>query len=190
MSLRTPLVAAVVGALLVGGAATGTTLALWHDSAAIGAGSLDSGTIGLTLNGATTVTFAALPTLPLNSVDTAGAPQSFSAAINNGSTGKNMRMQVLLDNVVASSSALQDNLELAVTTVASGGTCPATGQVYKSLNAYPVTTLTTTPLMPGVGAKLCVDVRVKANAVTNDIQGESGVLTFSLRGQQVRSWQG
>ena len=50
MSHRTPFAVAVVGALLVGGATTGTTLARWQDVAPISPGTLQAGDLKISVN--------------------------------------------------------------------------------------------------------------------------------------------
>lgn len=175
----------MVGALLVGGATTGTTLAHWRDQAALGASSVKGGTIGLTVNGSTSASFGSLANLTLNSGATAGGIQSATATLVNTSTGKNMRMQMHLDNVTATTTGLTNGLEVAASTVATGVTCPSPAGTFKPLSSYTTTPLTATSLSPGGTRKLCVDVRVKGGAGST-AAGQDGTLTFTFRGEQVR----
>jgi hypothetical protein len=184
MTSRTVIAVAVVGALLVGGAVTGTTFALWRDGAPTGASTVKGGAISLTVDGSTTVSWASPGELMLNSGSTPGTARSTSALLRNGSTGKNLRMQMHLDAVTASAPVLTNGLEVAATTVAKTATCPSPAATFKALSSYTTTALTATGVAPGVERKLCVDVRVKGGAP--DVAGQSGTLTFTLRGQQVR----
>lgn len=183
MSHRTPLVATVVGALIVGGATTGTTLALWHDKATL-TGSAQSGELVLHVDGETATTLTLPGNLALNSGSSAGAPQPFTATLKNAGAGKNLRMQIHLDTVT-SNADLTAGLEVAVATVSAGDACPTpTNGDYKPLSAWSTTALTTSSLAPDATRKLCGNVRVKGGAT--NIAGKSGTLTLNFRGQQVR----
>jgi predicted ribosomally synthesized peptide with SipW-like signal peptide len=185
---RTPLVVAVVGALLIGGATTGTTLALWHDQETL-SGSVSSGTMAFTVNGSTTVTFDAINNLAMNSGDQAGAAQSFTADLTAGGAGKNLRMRMFVDDVTTGSSELNDGLEVALTGAPTAGDCPAaTAATYTPLsgtNSVEVTNSSVAGVPPGTSRALCVAVRVRPNAPAATA-GKSGQLTITFRGQQVR----
>ena len=116
MRTRVLLIVAVVGALLVGGATTGTTLASWRDQAAAGSGTVTSGTFLLDINGGGTtsaISLGTLPALALNSGPTAGAAQAQSATLNYSVTGKNNQMQLALTGITANQADLVSGLEVA-----------------------------------------------------------------------------
>lgn len=184
MNHRFPLVATVVGALVIGGATTGTTLALWRDQAAP-SGSVESGNLVLHVDGDTTATFTGVGSLGLNNGATPGAPQSFSATLKNAGTGKNLRMQVYLDSFTTSSE-FAAGLEVAVSTVPTGDACPTPVTTdYKPLSTWTATALTSSSMAAAATRKLCGSVRVRGGAT--NIAGKSGPLTFNFRGQQVRT---
>lgn len=183
MNRKIPLVATVVGVLVIAGATTGTTLALWRDQAAL-VGSVQSGELVLHVDGETATTLTLPGDLALNDGSTAGAPQPFTATLKNGGDGKNLRMQIHLDTITTNAD-LTAGLEVAVVTVPAEDACPAPSDgSYKALSTWSTTALTTSSLAPDATRKLCGNVRVKGGAT--NIAGKSGTLTFNLRGQQVR----
>jgi alternate signal-mediated exported protein len=187
MRLRTPLAVAVVGALLIGGATTGTTLALWTDQAMVNEGSVQSGNIELTVNGTASATFTPITNLALNTGSTPGAAQSFTATLSNSGSGKNMRMQIVLDDVTTPSSVLNAGLEIAVQGATTAASCPSPATSgYEDLNATNAHALTPVSIPPGAVRVMCVSLRVKGGAGAG-LQSTTGELTFALRGNQVRS---
>ncbi|QZY29829.1 hypothetical protein [Nocardioides coralli] len=181
---RGPLAVAVAGALLVGGAATGTTLASWVDSAQLAGTAVSSGTISLTVDGTTTATFASLPALSLNVGGTPGAAQSFTATLRNDSVGKNLRMRMYVDDVTTGQADLNGGLEISVAGAAPAAACPA--PAWQNLSATNNTEVTGAPLAPGGTRKLCVSLRVRAGAPAATAS-RTGTLTFAFRGAQVSS---
>jgi predicted ribosomally synthesized peptide with SipW-like signal peptide len=189
MSHRFPLVAAVVGALVIGGATTGTTLALWHDRENL-TGSVASGSMTFTVDGSSTATFAAVSSLALNNGNTAGSPHTFTATLAAGGEGKNLRMRLFVDDVTTSTAELDSGLEIALAGVADAADCPPSppAAAYTPListNSVQVTDAASSGVLPGTSRVLCVALRVKANAPTGTA-GKSGQLEFTFRGQQVR----
>jgi hypothetical protein len=183
MNLRIPFAVTVVGALFVGGATTGTTLASWVDSESLAGTAVSSGTISLTANDSTTATFAAIDNLALNSGATPGTPQSFTVTLRNASVGKNLRMRMYVDDVTTTQADLNSGLQVSLAGAGSAGTCPSpTWQDLSSTNAVQVTA---TPLDPGATRTLCVSARVKGNA-PGATGGKTGTLDFSFRGEQVQ----
>ncbi len=183
MSTRTSVTAAVVAALVIGGATTGVTAASWRDAEGMSAGSASSGSVGLTLNGTTTATFSAVTDLAVNNGATPGAAQAFTATLVNTGTGKNNAMRMYVTDVTTTSSELDSGLEISIAGAASPGTCPA--PTYAPLSAVNNHELTAAKLGPGGARTLCVSVRVEGSppsAMTN----RSGPLTFAFRGDQVR----
>ena len=189
MSTRVLLLVAVVGALLVGGATTGTTLASWRDQAGAGSGTVRSGTFLLDINGGGTTTAISLGTLPQlarNSGATPGAAQSQSATLNYTVTGKNNQMQLELTGVTANQADLGAGLEVAASLVTTAATCPSPAGTFKPLgSSYTATTLGAALTSPSGSRKLCLSTRVKGNA-TAAVAGKSGALTLVLTATQVR----
>ena len=187
MSNRVLLLVAVVGALLVGGATTGTTLATWRDQAAAGSGTVQSGTFELDINGGgttTAISLGTLPTLALNSGATAGAAQAQSATLNYTVTGKNNQMQLALTGITANQADLVSGLEVAASMVTTATTCPTPAGTYKPLSSYTSTALGTLANSAG-SRKLCLSTRVKGSAPAA-VAGKSGALTLTLTATQVR----
>lgn len=187
MRTRVLLLVAVVGALLVGGATTGTTLATWRDQAAAGSGTVESGNLLLDINGGgttTAISLGTLPTLALNSGATAGAAQAQQATLNYSVTGKNNQMQLALTGITADQADLVAGLEVAASMVTTGTTCPSPAGTFKPLSAYTSTTLGT--LGNSAGSRtLCLSTRVKGNAPAA-VAGKTGALTLTLTATQVR----
>jgi alternate signal-mediated exported protein len=176
----------VAGALVVGGATTGTTLALWVDRTAVSEGQLRSGSIALVVNGSTSATFADISDLALSTGSSPGAARSFTATLSNAGTGKNMRMNIQLDDVTTTSDALNTGLEIAVQGAADTTDCPTPATSgYEDLSATNAHLLTPVSIAPGGTWVMCVSVRSKGGTGTG-LQNRSGQLTFAFRGAQVR----
>jgi len=84
MSRRFPLLVAVVGALLVGGATTGTTGATWTGQRPLASSAVSSGAMGFTTTAPAGVTVARA----------AGAAATTSFVLDDTSTGRNLRQRV------------------------------------------------------------------------------------------------
>jgi hypothetical protein len=124
MRHRTPLAVAVVGALLIGGATTGTTLAQWHDEAPVQAGSITSGSLSHTvLNGGDTrLGVISLAAGAADAASVTGTVRDTSAV---GS--KNLRQEIRVSDVQltdATNSLSLSYLRLAVAPK-STASCPA-----------------------------------------------------------------
>ncbi len=172
----------VIGTLVIGGALTGTTLALWRDQATIAAGSAQSGSIALSVNGTTTADLGAMDQLG------PGEARTVSATLTNSTpvAAKNLRMQVHLDAVTSNNPALDSVLEVSAGAVTGAGSCTAAGTGFNPVgSSYPATQVTTTSLGPQASVTLCVTLRLPASAPSAS-QGQSGALTFTFRGEQVR----
>ena len=139
--------------------------------------------MGLTLNGSTTATFAAVSGLAVNNGATPGAAQAFTATLVNTGTGKNNAMRMYVTDVTTTSPELDTGLEISIAGAASPGACPA--PTWAPLSAVNAHELTSAKVGPGGARTLCVSVRVEGSppsAMTN----RSGPLTFTFRGDQVR----
>jgi alternate signal-mediated exported protein len=186
MSLRTPLVAAVVGALLVGGAATGTTLALWSDSAPMASSGVAAGTIAKTADGAKDAAYVGVTGLALNDGAIPGGAYSFATTLANASTGKNMRLQMFVDDVSSANPLLNQGLEVGLAAVPTASDCPTAAPGFSPLNAQNSLTVTPDGIPNGERRAVCVWVRVKGGSDPNIIGGASGQLKFDFRGVQLR----
>ncbi|MGN6575109.1 MAG: hypothetical protein ACTHKG_05435 [Nocardioides sp.] len=186
-------VAAVIGALFIVGAVTGTTLALWQDEATLDAGALGSGTISLTgADGSSvSVSFGTASALPLGSGGSAGGPVTASnAPLLKNSTppnSKNMRMRVFLDQVSAGPELVNKIQVAALGVAATTPDCSGVAfadQDFRDPGAYTAWEMTQSALSAGQSVRICVSTRVKAGVA--DAGGKSGSLSFIFRGQQVR----
>ncbi len=192
MKLQTAPAALVVGALLVGGATTGTTLALWRDSAVAASSTVTGGTVRLTGSDGTTTVGIALGTasgIPLSTSTTPGASVLVSTTLRHATpaTSKNMRISVVLDDVdVATNANLASALQVAAS-ARSGATCPATTTAaWQDVGAVAFTPVRlASALDRQADAPICLYVRMKAGAAVTSY-GQSGSLTFAFRGQQER----
>jgi predicted ribosomally synthesized peptide with SipW-like signal peptide len=178
MKTRNALGLIVAGTLVVG-AGTGSTLALWHDSATAAARTTTAGTISVTVNNSTTASFAGPTAL------TAGVAKIVTATVKNASAvAPNLRMQVYLDSVTSNQAAWTSNVEVAAATYTT--TCAAATSGYVSVGATNANiAVTSTDMASNDSANLCVSVRLKSSAPVA-AYGKSGTLTLTLRGQQVR----
>ena len=84
MSPRIPLLVAVVGALLVGGATTGSTRASWQDQEPLAASSVSSGRL----------TFAATSPAGVSLTRTAGSTATTSFVVDDTSLGKTLQQRI------------------------------------------------------------------------------------------------
>jgi hypothetical protein len=177
MWTRSALGVSVAGLLMLG-ATTGTTFALWHDSAQAAGVTATAGNISVTVNSSTAASIAG-PT----AVTTGG--QTVTTTVKNASVvAPNMRMQVLLDAVASSQTAWTGNVEVAAATYTGTCTAATTGFVAVGASAAGAA-VTTTSLASGATANLCITVRLKSSAPAT-AYGKNGTLTLTFRGQQVR----
>ena len=193
MRPRLALVVPVVGALLVGGAVTGTTFARWLDVATASTSSVTSGTLRLTGADGTTTTGLNLGSaagLPVGTSSTPGTAVLVSPVPvlkhATAAASKNARMTVYVDAVTVTGTGLPGSVQVAVTSVAATGTCPATTTATFQDAAAGFTPVgVASALAPQASIKLCTYLRLKANAPAGAL-GKSGSLAMTLRGQQVR----
>jgi hypothetical protein len=181
MRTRIIVIVTVATALLLG-AGTGTTLALWRDTAGVGPASARSATIAVHVNGSSSATVAG----PSNLAPNAG--RTVTATLLNAAPAgaANLRMQFFLDAVTSSNPALTGNVEVAATTVATAGQClPATSGFAPVGPAFASVALTSTGLAAQASRVLCLTVRL-VSAPPVSARGQAGTLTLTVRGQQVR----
>ncbi|MFT4285885.1 MAG: SipW-dependent-type signal peptide-containing protein [Protaetiibacter sp.] len=167
--------AILAGAVVLGLAGAGGTYALWNRTATVNAGTVTSGSVGLTVNaqtsydiGASSMTGVLLPgrsritTAPLAVSNTGTTPLSVTAG------------------TPVVTGALASELNVAIRQVAgSGSSCTPT-----ATGATPVTL--TAPVVVAAGATIyvCVEAQLKTTAPAS-AQGASAQFTIPLAGTQV-----
>jgi hypothetical protein len=178
MRTRSALGVSVAGLLLLG-ATTGTTFALWRDTATAAGRTTTAGSIAVTVNGSTTASFAGPTALA------PGATQTVTTTVRNASAvAPNMRMQVFLDAVSSSQASWTGDVEVAASTYT--GTCAAATAGFVPVGATAANAaVTSASLASGATANVCLTVRLKSSAALA-AYGKTGTLTLTLRGQQVR----
>lgn len=179
MRTRSALGVSVAGLLMLG-ATTGTTFALWHDSAQAAGRTATAGTIAVNVNSSTAATFAGPSALA------PGVGKAVTATVSNASAAApNMRMQVFLDSVTSSQSAWTGDVEVAA--AAYTGSCAPATTGFVAVGATGANVgVTTTALASAATANVCLTVRLKSSAAAA-AYGKNGTLTLTFRGQQVRS---
>lgn len=186
MISRVPLTVAVVGALLIGGATTGSTLAVWRDQANLSGSQVTAGELTIMVKDAGE-TSAALPAI--SGLVPGGNPVTVTGLIRNASPGaaKNLRVDVnLSDLAVASSPAPTSgftlaNLRVDVRPQPTGG-CPILSAAQLSDAAgYATAALNPAPLIADQTVPICVSVAARSTMPT----GASGQVSMTFRGVQV-----
>lgn len=147
----------VLGAVVTGGAVTGTTLARWRDQAALAPGSVGTGAMSFAVAGPGS---AALPVLGDMSKD---VPRAVELEIGNSSPAdaRNLRMTVRPAGFRSSNSAM--SLSLEVRRLGSGEQCSPSlsGFVAFTAAAWPAGgPALAGPLAPGATARACLRVTV------------------------------
>jgi hypothetical protein len=178
MRHRTPLAVAVVGALLVGGATTGTTLAQWRDEAMVSAGSITSGAMSHTvLNGAD----ARLGTVSLAPGATSASSVTATVRDTSAPRSKNLRQDIRVADVELTeptNGLSASDLRLSATRK-TGGQCPASVPV-SAAAGYTSSVLDRSA--PGDPAyDVCVVV-----AATSQAPASTGTLRLTFAGEQAR----
>lgn len=177
MSLRTPLAVAVVGALLVGGATTGTTLALWQDQTSVDNGQLVSGEMAFSVQQGGDIELGDL------SLVQGGAAVSVTGTVTDESPAgaQNLRQDIRLTGVTlagADGGLTTGHLLLEVTPKpASGCSSEVPGT---AAAGYTSSVLGQT--VPGDTFEICVRVAATANAPV----GGTGTVDLDFTGVQVR----
>jgi predicted ribosomally synthesized peptide with SipW-like signal peptide len=171
----------VIGAVAVGGAVTGTTLALWSDQAAVAGGTVASGTIGLTVNGSTSVDlgsrFANMQP---------GEARTEDLTFRNSGSGANLRLQVVLASVSQAPAPGSAPVPLTLEYRTTGTADCASGGGYAPLpteSGAGIPSLTG-PLAPGESASVCLRVGLDLDILP--AQTATSTVTIDLRGEQVR----
>jgi hypothetical protein len=168
MSRRTPLVVAVVGALLVGGATTGTTLAQWRDQAAMPAGGITSGSMSHAVED---------PGSALELTAGSGVTTTVLVRDTSSAAARNLRQTIRIRDVALvdpTSGLSRSNLSLSVERKPwSGCSTPGSGP-----DRLPRSLGTTSP---GETIEVCLAVVADASTPTS-----AGSLRLDLAAEQVR----
>lgn len=170
-------IAMIIGALVVGLAGTGSTYALWNGSKPIGAVSLTTGSVGLTVNGATSYTVPGLTTTQLLPGLSAVSP-TLLAIQNTGTTP--LSVSVGAPTFSNPSSLLAQNGNLVVSLFQSS-TCS------QAIDGSSVAAWTT-PVVLAAGASItaCLQMTLSPSAPAS-VQGLSATFTLPLSGVQTRN---
>jgi hypothetical protein len=171
----------VIGAVAVGGAVTGTTMALWNATATAAGSSVTSGTIGLTVNGVGSVDlgtrFAGMQ--PRET-------RTERLTFRNTGSGSNLLLRVELDSAAQTVAPGSPQVPLTLEYRTTGTEDCASGSGYAPLPAAPGPGFPplTGPLAPGESASVCL--RVGLDLDTPPAQAATSTVTIDLRGEQVR----
>ncbi len=170
-------VALIIGALAVGLAGTGSTYALWNGSKSIGAVSLTTGSLGLTVNGATSYTVPGLTTTQLLPGLSAVSP-TVLVIKNTGTTPLTLSVGSAVFSDPSNLLAQNGNLVVALF---QSATC-AQAVDGSSMPAW------TAPVVLAVGASIsaCLQMTLSPTAPSS-VQGLSAAFTLPLSGVQVRN---
>lgn len=167
--------AAVLGAILVGGLATGGTYALWNTSASVPGATIRSGTAALAVPGA--LTFAPTVLYP-------GVSNYASVVVSNtGDAALLLRLAALTGPTPTSFSGA---LTVGIGVVASAGQCVAGTFVPSWTGTFASVTpgsIGAIPVAKGSTATVCVSVTLAANAAAGQ-QGSSAAFALTLAGVQ------
>jgi predicted ribosomally synthesized peptide with SipW-like signal peptide len=175
-TITTAIIALCAAAILT----SGGTFALWNSTASVSAGTITSGTLGISVNDGSTspITFTQMPLAP----GTAGI-----AAVKVTNTGSiPLDLHVLSTTVGSTTNALAPQLRLGVATVTASASC--TGAAVPD----PTTALASfsTPASPGlatlaagVSTYLCFELKLDS-AAPQSVQGGTATFTITLEGNQ------
>ena len=173
---RLLLAISVIGAVAVGGAVTGTTLARWQDHATMSATSVTSGAFAFTVNGQT-------QTLNLGSWSTSANTETraFPLTIRNDGTGKNLRMVTSVTGVTKTNPSGVP-LTLRFGMVNAPGQCTVGASGLAEFTTQPIAL--TPQLAPGATGHGCLVATVERTSPPATAQNAS--VTITIQGKQVR----
>lgn len=169
MKLPLLLAFSVIGAVAIGGALTGTTLATWRDTATTGPAVVEAGNLRLQVNASSAATLPAVTGLQ------PGVPQMRVLTVTNDGVGRNLRMVARSASVTVSGAT---PLELAFRARTSGSDSCSAGTYTPLVSG----TVLTQPLAAGASTQLCLSVSTKAVPY----QSSTSTVTLGLTGTQVR----
>lgn len=176
---RLLLAISVVGAVVVGGAVTGTTLASWRDQAALPASAVSAGSMSFAVAG------PASGPLPVLGDMQPGQPRVFETQIRNSSpkAARNLRLEVRPTGFTSTNPAMP--LTVAVQRPEPGQQCAAISAFRAFTNAewsLPTPALAG-PLAPGESDRVCVQVTITGATTGSD---KSSNVTLDFLATQVR----
>ena len=173
---RLLLAISVIGAVAVGGAVTGTTLARWQDSARLQPASVTAGTFGFTVNGQT-------QTLNLGSWSTSTNTETraFPLTIRNDGTGKTLRMVASVTGVTKTNPSGVP-LTLRFGMVNGPGQCTVAASGLAEFTTQPIAL--TPQLAPGATGHGCLVATVQRTSPPATAQTAS--VSITIQGKQVR----
>jgi predicted ribosomally synthesized peptide with SipW-like signal peptide len=187
VSFRILLVATVIGALFIGGAVTGTTLALWRDQATLDGSQVTAGELTFTVKNApeTSVTIGTLPNLVPG-----GAPATVEGVIRNTSPAeaKNLKLDVKLVGLgvatvpAATGGFSLSHLKIDVRRKPATG-CPtlSVGELVDATVSYTTDNLNAAPLSSSNRTvNICLSVAAKSSMPGS----AAGTLDLSFSGVQ------
>lgn len=161
-----------VGALALGLAAGGATLAALSASATVPGATISAGSLGLTVNGASSAPLAAFSVVP-------GAPQAQAFTVTNTGTAA---ADLTATINVSSSQPIKDNMRARLTAVGSAAQCvPGLGGPLAPLVGYVSPVLTT--VAAGQSASLCLEVTLD-DATPPAQAGQSAAFTATISATQ------
>lgn len=169
---------AVVGALLVGGATTGTTHALWRDQANLPASAVTSGSMSHTvLNGGD----AQLGTISLAAGSATATPVTATVRDTSAVGSKNLRQDIRLADVdlANATNGLTPHHLLLSVTKKSSAVCPTAAPATVAAGYASAVLDRTAPAGPAY--EVCVTIAAVAAAPAS-----AGTLRLTFAGQQVR----
>jgi predicted ribosomally synthesized peptide with SipW-like signal peptide len=165
--------ASVAGALVIGGAATGATLAAWHDQAAVNAGTLASGDIALTADSYRSAEMPALTGLAPN------APKAVRLSLRNSgpTAAKNLRLRGSVTAVDSSNAEVP--VQLSFRKLGSAG------EACTAADTFPlgVGDVLTDALAPEETGHVCVKVALLREVLP--AEAATSQITLTLTGTQV-----
>lgn len=162
MVTRIPLIVAVVGALLVGGATTGTTRASWTDGANLQPAAVGSGSMGNTAS--------ASPT-SLTVQRGSSATSRVTVTDTSSAAAKNLQQRI----TPTLTGSLPSGVTATLTTVGGGGACTGTSQ-------GPVV------LVPGGSFSSCVTVTASSSSTASSATVTVSIDGVQVRGGTASGW--
>jgi predicted ribosomally synthesized peptide with SipW-like signal peptide len=176
------LATALVGAVAVGGAVTGTTLALWRDQEQIPASSVTSGSIGLAVNGRVTLDLGDRFALMKP-----GETRTQRLTFTNTGSGSNLLMRVSLMSVARTIEAGSPQVPLTIEyrrSPAADDCSAASGYVPLPETPPSGFVALSEPIAPGASSSICLRVRLDSTSLPD--RPAASKVTITLRGDQVR----
>jgi hypothetical protein len=167
----------LVGVLTLSLLATGGSYALWNTAAAANEGTLNTGSIGLTINGATNYTLA-FPTTKLAPGHSVLATATFK---NTGSVPISVSVT---STTVNSTNGLASSLTITVTRISSACTAGLSGGTTAALASFN-TTSAPYAMPSGASQLVCFELKLDSAAPASE-EGGSTTFTMNILANQVR----